>query len=108
MVLPHSLRAPIDIDKPIPHGRCDRCGFDYYLKDMSIQMQYLGNSLKPINIMVCNERCLDQPSEFLRPVIIGPDPIPPKLARPFSYAQQNEGGQPPITTVSQLNEIADD
>ena len=105
MPLPHSLRAPIDIDKPEPHGRCDRCGFDYYLRDMSIQMQYLGNALKPLNILVCNERCLDKPSEFLRPVIIGPDPVSPRYPRPFSYAQQNEGGQPPILTINEILDV---
>lgn len=102
MVLPHSLRAPIDIDRPEPHGRCDRCGFDYFLRDMSFQQQYLGNSLQTINILVCNERCLDKPSEFLRPVLIGPDPMSPKYPRPFSYAAQNQGGEPPITDVNTI------
>lgn len=105
MVLPHNLRAPVDIDKPEPNGRCDRCGFQYFLRDMAIQEQYLGNALRPINILVCLERCYDKPSEFLRPVIIGPDPIPPKLPRPFSYAQQNEGGQPPITDINTILDV---
>lgn len=103
MVLPHNIRCPVDIDKPEPVGLCDRCSNLVYLNTMQFQMQYLGNALRSLNILVC-DRCWDSPSEFLRPVIIGPDPIPPKYPRPTSYAQQNEGGQPPITDV---NTIAD-
>lgn len=104
MVLAHNLKCPVDIDKPEPVGICDRCSELRYLRDMSFQQQYRGNSLQTFNIYVCTDRCLDMPSEFLRPVQVGPDPIPPKYPRPTFYAQQNEGGQPPITDVNSITD----
>jgi hypothetical protein len=71
---------------------------------MQFQMQYLGNALKSLNILVC-DRCLDAPSEFLRPVLIGPDPVTPRYPRPTSYASQNQGGQPPITNINEILDV---
>jgi hypothetical protein len=36
--------------------------------------------------------CYDKPQEQLRPIIVGPDPMPPKDPRPPLYAQQMRGG----------------
>lgn len=82
-----------DMMKPEPVGVCDRTGFLFKLSEMPFQYQYRGNALVNLNIRVA-ERYLDKPSEFLRPPLIGPDPVPPRNPRPTHYAQQNSGGVP--------------
>jgi len=63
---------------------------------MPFQYQYQGNALVSQNIRV-GEQYLDKPSEFLRPPLIGPEPVPPRHPRPTHYAQQNQGGTTPPT-----------
>lgn len=91
-----------DMMKPEPCGVDDRSGFIFALSDMPFQYQYRGNALVNLNIRTAS-RFLDKPSEFLRPPLIGPDPVPPKNPRPTHYAQQNSGG----TTPPSVQEIED-
>ena len=87
--------------KPRPVGICDRCCFMYYLDDLTWQFQWSGTALVNQRILVCC-KCLDKPSEFLKTVIIGPEPAPIPNARPTHYEFQNQGGEPPLTTVNQI------
>lgn len=96
MSVAHDLRAPVDIERPEAPGICDRCGFKYPLSRLSWQYQWVGNSLQNIRLLVCIDRCLDVPAEFLRPIIIegiegsaGPNP------RPYHYQQQMAQNQGP-------------
>lgn len=91
-----SLRTSADMMRPEPVGVCDRTGFLLRLAEMPFQYQYQGNALVSQNIRV-GEQYLDKPSEFLRPPLIGPEPIPPRHPRPTHYAQQNQGGTTPPT-----------
>jgi hypothetical protein len=93
---PHNLRAPTNPQDPQYTGVCDRCGFYYPLDRLVWQYDYRGNALANLRIRVCTDRCLDEPYEHFRPILVGPDPIPPTDPRPTSYATQNLGGQPPI------------
>lgn len=100
MVLPHNLRAPTSITQPEPVGVCDRCGFLYDLHRLVWQWDVRGLGLKNLRIRVCIDRCLDNPAWFLKPVVIGPDPIPPKDPRPPFWAQQeSEGGTVPPADI---------
>lgn len=96
MPLPHNLRSPVDMMRPRVWGVCDRCYFQYYLDELVWQFEWVGNALANLRIRVC-PRCLDRPFEQLRPVIIGPDPVPPRDPRPPQYRAQMGGGQPPLT-----------
>lgn len=100
MPLPHNLRCPVDMMRPRPVAVDDRSGFLVYYDDLQFQMQWRGNSLKSLNFL-CAPDMIDQPSEFLRPAIIGPEPAPLPNARPTHYAQQNQGGVP-APTVNQI------
>lgn len=62
-------------------GSCDRCGFDYYLSDLMWQFDYRGPELINLRILVC-EKCLDQPQDQLKPIILPPDPVPVQNPRP--------------------------
>lgn len=100
MPLPHNLKSPVDMMRPRPVGISDRSGAMYFLSDMVWQYQWCGNSLRNLHILVGPDE-VDQPSEFLRPAIIGPEPAPLPNARPTHYAQQNQGGVP-APTVNQI------
>lgn len=91
-----------DMMRPEPCGVCDRTGFIFPLREMPWQLQYRGNALVNQNLRVA-ERFLDKPSEFLRPPLIGPDPVPPPYPRPTHYTAQNQGG----TTAPSVQEIED-
>ena len=99
---PHNLRAPTNPDAPEYIGVCDRCGFVYPLDELVWQYDYRGNALANLRIRVCTEKCLDQPYEHFRPILVGPDPIPPRDPRPYNYATQNLGGSPPINDVNSI------
>lgn len=98
---PHNIRCPIDSRHPQPVGFCDRCNNECYLADLQYQFDYRGNSLQNLHLRVCY-RCLDVPQDQLRPIIIGPDPVPLNDPRPgFWDQEQNAGSVPPVPS-SQL------
>ena len=101
MVLPHNLRAPIDMMRPRPVGISDKSGFMYFLDYLEWQYQWQGRAL--VNQRTLSSRNeTDQPSEFLRTFIFGPEPAPLVNARPTQYATQNQGGVPAPTNVNNL------
>jgi hypothetical protein len=87
----HDLLCPTDPWKPQYTGFCERCGFKWYFSNLQFQFEYYGNSLQSKNILVC-PRCLDVPQENVRPVIIGPDSLPPKPRPAPNFYQQQEQG----------------
>lgn len=91
-----------DMMKPEPCGVDDASGFIFPLSEMPFQYQWRGNALVSLNLRIAN-RFQDKPSEFLRPPLIGPDPVPPKNPRPTHYTSQNQGG----TTAPTVQEIED-
>ena len=101
MAYSQGLYAPTDISKPVPVGVCDRSGFLFPLSQLLPQFQYRGNSLKWNGTMVA-DKFIDKPAEFLRPPILGPEPIVPRMPRPTNYAAQNAGGVAPLNTTQEI------
>lgn len=82
-------RATLDVGNPFAF--CDRCGFETNLSDLQWQMQFAGNGLINLRILVC-DRCLDVPSPYLQAIILPPDPEPILNIRPgFMQAQESQG-----------------
>lgn len=68
-------RAHVDPERPSAFGSCDRCGFLYNRRDLSEQHDWAGATLVGQNIRVC-DRCLDEPNQQMKTVILPPDPMP--------------------------------
>jgi hypothetical protein len=83
MSRPHG-RAEVDPSGPRAFGVCDRCGFWYNHHNLRWQLDYRGNRLQNLRILVCY-RCYDNPQPQLKPRIIGPDPLPIINARPENF-----------------------
>lgn len=101
---PHNLRCPTSATHPEPVGVCDRCYCLRYLRDLVWQYDVRGLGLKNLRIRVCNDnpRCLDEPAWFLKPIVIGPDPVPPQDPRPPNYAANEAGGTVPPANIAQF------
>ena len=68
-------RARINPEAPETLGICARCGNQWNLRDLQWQFQWAGLEMINLNILVCPD-CYDVPSEFLRTLILPPDPPP--------------------------------
>ncbi len=79
----HAITNP---SAPSAFGRCDSCGFIYNLRDLKFQHDWRGRSLQNLYTLRC-EKCLDEPQEQLRVIVIPPDPMPVANARPDFYCQ---------------------
>jgi hypothetical protein len=53
--------------------------------DLSYQFQWAGSDMVNLQLKVCST-CMDVPSDFLRSIIIPPDPEPVDQPRPEPYA----------------------
>jgi hypothetical protein len=95
-------RAFTDPENPEPPGISDRSNFKYLHKDLHWQYQWCGNQLVNLRLLVPEED-LDIPAEFLRPLILPPDPIPIQDPRPGWY-QLQEG----TTSVASPSQLIDD
>jgi hypothetical protein len=84
---PQSRFAYASIDKPTPWFVCDRCGFRKMKSESAWQFDYRGLQLQNLRVLVC-QICLDKPQPQLKPIIIGPDPVPVKDPRPGFAATQ--------------------
>jgi hypothetical protein len=78
-------RAEVDPDYPRAWAICDRCGFNTNLYRLSWQYQWAGFKLVNLRILVCDQ-CHDTPAEFLRTVVLPPDPAPIYNVRPEPYS----------------------
>jgi hypothetical protein len=101
MVLPHNRKSPVSETKPRPVGVSDRNGQVYYLDEMVFQYQYSGRGLIDQRILIGPDE-VDTPAPFLQTFIFGPEPKPLPNARPWHYAEQSQGGEPPLNTVSEI------
>lgn len=96
---PHDLRCPTNVGAPEPVGIDDRSGFKLRLDDMPFQYDWRGNIFANVRIRTGVQ---DVPFEQNRPVIIPPDPVPPRDPRPYQYAAQMQGASAPSGTVQQI------
>jgi hypothetical protein len=87
-------RARVNPDDPRAFAVCDRCGFLFNHHDLAFQHQWQGVKLQNKRILVC-ESCSDKPSQFLRAIILPPDPKPIFNPRPEFYSIDEAGSYPP-------------
>jgi hypothetical protein len=80
---PHG-RANVDPQSPRAFAVCDRCGGWVNHVDLQEQMQWAGSLKVSQNVLVC-DRCIDDPSDFLKTLILPPDPAPVLDARVEQY-----------------------
>lgn len=99
MPILHSVHAPVSLRHPTAWKICDRCGFRYSIPKTTWQYDWRGNQLQNLWLIVC-PRCDDVPQPQLRPIIIGPDPVPVKDPRPGWSATQM--GFTPAFTVTEI------
>lgn len=96
---PHPRRAQTDPNSPKAWATCDRCGFVCNLVDLQWQFDWRGLQTKNIQVLVCDD-CLDIAQRQLGTIILPPDPVAVKNARPENYAIDEiwprllQGGQP--------------
>lgn len=86
---PHG-RAEVDADDPRAFAVCDRCGFWLNHHKLRWQWQWVGPQLANLRLLVC-DKCLDEPQEQLRTILIPPDPEPIWNARPENFTQSRFG-----------------
>ena len=77
---PHG-RATVDADSPRAWAHCDRCYALVNHSDLRFQFRYAGPRLVNTNKLVC-ERCLDEPNQQERTIVIPSDPVPIRNPRP--------------------------
>lgn len=80
----YSGRASIDPSNPSALGICQRCGNMWNLREIQSQFQWMGPSLQDTFVRVCPD-CMDEPSEFLRTIILPPDPEPVLYTLPMDF-----------------------
>ena len=87
-------RARISLTKPEALAECDFCGFLYNHVNLSWQMDWRGPNLQNLGFLVCPS-CRDKPQpNGQRTVILPPDPVPIKNARPRNYANADNALSP--------------
>lgn len=95
-------RISVSQRRPRYAGFCDRCNFVYDLNRLRWQFDYRGNALQNLRILVC-DICEDKPFELNRPIIIGPDPVPPRDPRPgFQAYEEAQGPQWELTDTGEI------
>lgn len=98
--------AQVDSSSPRAFGTCDRCGFIYNLRGLHWQYQWQGTVLQNLRILVCDE-CLDQPAEFLRTIVLPPDPQPLPNARPEPYASEESSDRATQAADTRITQSSD-
>lgn len=92
MSRPQSKFVAVNANDPAGAAQCDRCGHWFNLRDLTWQYEWGGVHLYNKRVLVCTvgNRCVDKPAEFLRTIILPPDPLPLKNPRvpDFDYEEQ--------------------
>lgn len=101
MTLPHNLKSPVSDRHPEPVFVSDRNGQIYRMRDACWQYQFNASGLYNTRILVGPDE-VDTPAPFLQTFKFGPEPQPLPNARPWHYAQQNQGGTAPLNSVSEI------
>lgn len=78
-------RARIDPQRPEALAECDRCGFLFNWNKLGWQFDWRGTNLQSLGLLVC-ETCMDSVQENgQRAILLPPDPIPTRDARPRNF-----------------------
>lgn len=92
MSLRYPGHAKINPSAPTAIGVCDSCGFQFNHNELQFQYLWRGNDFCNTWFLVCPQ-CVDIAAEFVRPVILGPDPIPIRNPR-IEQTTAEEGAAP--------------
>lgn len=87
-------KAFVDPYNPTAFAICSRCGSLYNRDKLDWQYQWYGNKLFNKRVQVCGD-CMDKPSQFLRQVILPPDPPAINQPRSEPYSIDEAGGYAP-------------
>jgi hypothetical protein len=87
-------KAFVDPYAPTAFAICSRCGSLYNRDKLDWQYQWYGNKLFNKRVQVCST-CMDKPSQFLRQVILPPDPPAINQPRSEPYSIDEAGGYAP-------------
>jgi len=90
-------KAIVDPTAPRAFAICSRCGALYNAYAVSWQFQWIGTKLQNKRVQVC-EPCMDKPSQFLRQIVLPPDPPAIRQPRDEPYTIDESGGYPPSAT----------
>ena len=82
---PHPRRAATDPSAPSAWGTDDRSGFVGNQRNLKWQMEWAGLQLINKRILVYDDQ-YDTPNRQLGTIVLPPDPLPIKNARPEQYA----------------------
>ena len=91
MSRPQGKYVRVNPQAPEAAGVCDRCGFQFPLRELTFQTAWAGTHLYRTGALVCTTiGCLDVPNEQLRTIILPPDPPPVVNSRVpnFHYEEQ--------------------
>jgi len=81
--------ARVDSNYPQALAECDRCGFLYNHNKLSWQFDWRGPNLQDLGLLICDS-CMDTPQENgQRSMLLPPDPVPIRNARPRNYVVAN-------------------
>jgi hypothetical protein len=84
-------KARIDPLDPRAFAICQRCDQLYNAYALNWQNQWIGNKLQNKRVQVCPQ-CMDKPSEFLRQLVLPPDPLAINQPRQENYFIDEQGG----------------
>lgn len=88
-------RLTVNARSPRAAAICDRCGFRYNHDQLAWQFDWRGPKLQNLYYLVCDD-CLDVPQQNgQRTIILPPDPVPIRNARPEDYVSNNN----PLSTI---------
>lgn len=76
--------ARVNPRAPRAFAVCDRCGMLYNHVDLQFQYEWRGTAKQNTGRLVCRG-CLDVPQEQFRTLVLSPDPVPIRNARPENY-----------------------
>jgi hypothetical protein len=103
---PHPRRTSTDPTSPRGWGTCDRSGFIDNLEKLQWQYEWAGTQLINKRVLVTSDM-LDTPQRQLGTIILPPDPLPLRNARPENYTVEEqtfritESGQQRYTLTGQ-------
>ena len=81
----------VDPSNPQAAGVCDRCGFQFPLRELTWQMEWAGTHLYRTGALVCTTiNCLDVPQPQLRTILLPPDPPPMVNSRVPNFAYEEQ------------------
>lgn len=74
-------KARVNTRAPAGFAACDYCSTWYNLVDLKPQYEWSGTTLRDTGFLACH-RCISEPQQQLRAIMLPPDPLPLSNPRP--------------------------